>query len=69
MGALIIIPAATAKQLARSLSGMLIVATVVALIATLGGTALASHFHRETGPLIVTTAGAIFLLSLLYRRR
>jgi len=69
MGALIIIPAATAKQLARSLRGMLIVATVVAVIATLGGTALAARLHRGTGPLIVITAGAIFLLSLLYRRR
>jgi len=69
MGALIIIPAATAKQVAKSLNGMLIVATVVALIATLAGTALAAHIHRQTGPLIVTTAGAIFLLSLLYRRR
>ncbi len=69
MGALIIIPAATAKQLSKSLSGMLIVATVAALIATAGGTVLASRLHRETGPLIVTAAGAIFMLSLLYRRR
>ena len=69
MGALIIIPAATAKQVARSLNSMLIAATAAALIATLTGTALASHFHRQTGPLIVTAAGAVFLLSLLYRRR
>lgn len=68
MGALIIIPAATAKQLARDLASMLTLATVVALIATLTGTALASHFHRETGPLIVIVAGAMFLLSLFYRR-
>lgn len=68
MGALIIIPAATAKQLARSLNGMLIGATMVALVATLAGNALASHLHRETGPFIVTAAGAIFLLSLLYPR-
>jgi ABC-type Mn2+/Zn2+ transport system permease subunit len=69
MGALIIIPAATAKQVSKSLNGMLIVATVAALTATLAGTALATHNHRQTGPFIVTTAGAIFLLSLLYRRR
>jgi ABC-type Mn2+/Zn2+ transport system permease subunit len=69
MGALIIIPAATAKQVSKSLSAMLIVATAVALIATLVGTALATQLHRQTGPFIVTTAGAIFLLSLLYRRR
>ena len=30
--------------------------------------ALAAHLHRQTGPLIVTAAGALFLLSLLYRR-
>lgn len=68
MGALIIIPAATAKQVAKSLSGMLIVASAVAVAATLAGTVLAAHLHRQTGPLIVTAAGAIFLLSLLYRR-
>jgi ABC-type Mn2+/Zn2+ transport system permease subunit len=69
MGALIIIPAATAKQVARSLNSMLIVASVVTLIATLAGTAPASHLHRQTGLLIVTASGALFLLSLLYGRR
>jgi ABC-type Mn2+/Zn2+ transport system permease subunit len=69
MGALIIIPAATAKQVARSLNSMLVVASIVALIATLAGSALASRLHKETGPLIVTAAGVLFLLSLLYRRR
>jgi zinc transport system permease protein len=69
MGALIIIPAATAKQVARSLSGMLMAATAVALAATLAGTALAAQIDRPTGALIVTAGGAIFLLSLFYRRR
>jgi ABC-type Mn2+/Zn2+ transport system permease subunit len=69
MGALIIIPAATAKQVARSLNSMLMVATVAALIATLAGTVAASHLHRQTGPLIVTASGTLFLLSLLHRQR
>jgi ABC-type Mn2+/Zn2+ transport system permease subunit len=69
VGSLIIIPAATAKQVAGDLNSMLIVATVVALMAILGGSALASHFHGETGPVIVTVAGAIFVLTLFYRRR
>jgi len=69
MGAMIIIPAATAKQLAGNLNSMLIVATLVALMAILGGSALAAHFHGETGPVIVTVAGVIFVLSLFYRRR
>jgi zinc transport system permease protein len=67
MGALIIIPAATAKRLAKNLTGMLVTAVLVAVGATLAGTYLASRLHRETGPLIVTVAAVIFLLSLLRR--
>jgi ABC-type Mn2+/Zn2+ transport system permease subunit len=67
MGALIIIPAATAKRLAGSLSGMLIKAMAVAVFATVTGSYVAVWLHRETGPLIVTVATACFLLSLLRR--
>ena len=67
MGALIIIPAATAKRLARNLTGMLLTAVVVAMAATVTGTWLASRVHRETGPVIVTIAACIFLLSFLRR--
>ena len=68
MGALIIIPAATAKRLAGNLTGMLLTAVVVAMAATVTGTWLASRVHRETGPVIVTIAACIFLLSFLRRR-
>ena len=67
MGALIIIPAATAKRLARNLTGRLLTAVVVAMAATVTGTWLASRAHRETGPVIVTVAACIFLLSFLRR--
>jgi ABC-type Mn2+/Zn2+ transport system permease subunit len=67
MGALIIIPAATAKRLARNLTEMLTLAVGIAIAATLAGTWLARLLHRETGPLIVMVAGAFFLLSFLRR--
>jgi ABC-type Mn2+/Zn2+ transport system permease subunit len=67
MGALIIIPAATAKRLARNLSEMLGAAVGTAVIATVGGAWLAQWLHRETGPLIVTIAAACFLLSFVIR--
>ncbi len=67
MGALIIIPAATAKRLARNLNGMLSVAVAVAVVATAFGTWLAAWLQRETGPLIVTVAATAFMLSLLRR--
>jgi ABC-type Mn2+/Zn2+ transport system permease subunit len=67
MGALLIVPAATAKRLARSLNGMLTVAVAVAVIATAGGTWMAVWLHRDTGPLIVTVAAGAFALGLLRR--
>ena len=68
MGALIIIPAATAKRVARNLNGMLRVAVAVAVVATAAGTWIATWLHRETGPLIVTVAAGAFLVSLLRRQ-
>jgi len=67
MGALIIIPAATAKRVATDLRSMLTVAVAVAVTATALGPALAVWLQRETGPLIVTVAAAMFLISLLRR--
>jgi len=67
MGALIIIPAASAKRLAKNLTQMLVIAVLVAVAATVSGTWLASALHRETGPLIVIVAAGIFLLSFLRR--
>lgn len=67
MGALLIIPAATAKRLTRNLSGMLATAVILAVTATVAGTILAARLHRETGSVIVTVAAGLFLLSLLRR--
>lgn len=67
MGALIIIPAATAKRLATNLQGMLYLAVGIAVGATMAGSWLAAVLHRETGPLIVSVATAAFVLSLLRR--
>jgi ABC-type Mn2+/Zn2+ transport system permease subunit len=68
MGALIIIPAATAKRLARHLNEMLLLAVGFAVLATLLGTSMAAWLHAETGPFIVLVAACGFLLSLMRRR-
>lgn len=67
MGALIIVPAATAKRLTRNLSGMLATAVVLAAVATIAGTFLASRLHRQSGSVIVAVAAALFLASLFRR--
>jgi len=63
MGSLVIIPAATARRLARDLRGMLAISVVVAVAATVGGAWLAAQLHRESGPLIIALAAACFFLS------
>jgi ABC-type Mn2+/Zn2+ transport system permease subunit len=68
MGSLLIIPAATAKQVARGLSSMLGTAVALAIGATLAGEALAARVHRPTGPLIIAVAAIAFFASLLVAR-
>lgn len=68
MGSLVIIPAATAKHLARTLGGMLGLATGMALFATIAGQLLAARSRLPPGPVIVVAAGVLFLASLPVRR-
>jgi len=69
MGSLIIIPAATAKYLARSLDGMFAIAAVVAVTSTVAGELVAASVHRATGPVIIAIAAALFFASLALRRQ
>ena len=68
MGSLIIIPAATAKRLSRSLTGMLAISVLVAVLSTIIGTYAAVLLGRPTGPMIISTAAGFFFLSLVRRQ-
>jgi ABC-type Mn2+/Zn2+ transport system permease subunit len=69
IGALIIIPAATARRLATHLSEMLAMAAVIAALTTIAGFVLAARLDREPGPIVVTLAAVAFALSFVRRRR
>jgi len=69
MGSLIIIPAATAKHLARSLDQMLAIAVGAAVLSTVAGEIVAAHVHRATGPVIIAIAAVLFFAGLPLRRR
>lgn len=68
MGSLIIIPAATARRLARNLTQMFAFSTSAAVLSALSGAYAASWFRLETGPFIVAASGLLFFLSLLKKR-
>jgi zinc transport system permease protein len=69
MGSLIIIPAATARQLARNMSQMLGWSVGLAVFATVVGAWIAQTTGRETGPLIVIVAASCFVVVTAVRRR
>ena len=69
--ALIILPAATARQVTDSLSIFILVAMIASALAVVVGFLLsATVFHTSTvGPVIVVVSALLFGLSLLGRRR
>lgn len=69
MGSLVIIPPATARGLARDLTGMLALSVGVAVLSTVAGAALADSLGRPTGPLIVVVASGLFFASFPFRRK
>ena len=68
MGSLIIIPASTARHVARSLNTMFAVAVGISVASTLLGTVGAPLLRVPAGPLIIAIAAGCFLMSLLWRR-
>lgn len=69
IAALLIIPAAAARQLARGPETMALGATVVGAASVAGGLAASLQFDTPAGPSIVTCAALLFALSLIVRRR
>ena len=68
MGSLIIIPAATARHVTRSLDAMLAAAVGLAVAATVIGTLGARVLHLPGGPLTITVAAGFFVIGVLFRR-
>jgi ABC-type Mn2+/Zn2+ transport system permease subunit len=69
MGALVIIPAITSKDITSSLRGYTAASALIGLISLLGGMVIASRFHLPPGPIVILTSSAIFLVSLLFARK
>jgi len=67
VSALLVIPAATAQQLARDLRSMQLVAVLLSLIATLGGLILSYFLNTPSGATIVLLATAIFFIVWCWR--
>lgn len=64
MGALIIIPAAAARQLTESLGSFLLASSAIGVASTVVGLLLADIYNLNLGPTIVIVVTAIFVIGL-----
>jgi zinc transport system permease protein len=67
-GALIVIPAAAARQWARRLGPFLALSAALSLCSVAAGIAIAQTEHVAEGPVVVSVASAAFVVSLATRR-
>lgn len=68
-GAMVIIPAVTAKNLARDIKSYQVLSIVFGVVSTVVGILIAIHFEISSGPVIVLTAIAIFVTSFIFKRK
>ncbi|MDM7255083.1 MAG: metal ABC transporter permease [Paracoccus sp. (in: a-proteobacteria)] len=69
ISSLLIIPAASARQLARSPESMALLASLIGGLAVLAGLAASLHLDTPAGPSIVVAAAGFFVLSLAFKRK
>lgn len=67
MGALIIIPAAAAKNISRSLNSFMVLSVVFGILSAIFGVYLASIYNLPPGPIFILSGTAIFILSFISR--
>ena len=68
MGALVIIPAASAKNVSRSLRSFMSLSVMFAILSTVGGLIFSQLFAVEPGPLFILSSTGLFILSLVARK-
>ena len=66
ISALLIIPAAAARPLAKSPEQMAILASVIGMISVCAGMAFSFIWDTPTGPSIVVSAAGLFVISQMY---
>ena len=69
MGSLIIVPAATSRNLAKSFNADLLISSSLAIFAVALGLFLAGRLGTAIGPTIISVAAGLFFLSLLFKKQ
>src|SRR6478672_8043909 len=62
----LMLPAATSRFWARELDGMIVAATLTAILSSVIGLIVSYHSGLPTGPVIILSTGCLYALSLLF---
>ena len=68
MGSIIIIPAATSRNVARSMNQYLTLSAVIGVLSAVFGVLITNLYGFSLGPAFVLFAGALFFISIFFRR-
>lgn len=68
MGSLVIIPAAAAKNISINLSKYTLLGSLFGAISAFIGILIANQYGLQPGPIVVLVGGAIFLVTLLFKK-
>lgn len=68
MTSLMIIPAATARRIAKTPEQMAAMASAIGMICVLSGLSLSWHFDTPAGPSVVVSATTMFIVSHFFKR-
>lgn len=67
-GALVIIPAVTAKNMARSIKGYQVMSIVIGLLSTVFGLIIAKFLNISAGPIVVLVGIGFYILSNFFKK-
>ncbi|EKD46161.1 MAG: High-affinity zinc uptake system membrane protein, partial [uncultured bacterium] len=65
----LLIPAAAAKNVAKSFRSMVVLSMIISVISTLSGIIISFYFDLPSGPAIILAGTAIYLISLIFSRK
>jgi ABC-type Mn2+/Zn2+ transport system permease subunit len=68
-GAMVIIPAVTAKNLAKSIKSFQIYASIIGIVSAVLGILIAKSFGIASGPAVVLTSITLFIISYIFRQK
>jgi len=69
MGALIIVPAAASRNLAKSFNADLLTAALLSIFSVLIGFLIGKRYSLEIGPAIIAVASLIFFISVFFKKQ